>query len=1024
MTKVLKDAMSDGLNLPIWRRIGLIMIMVTTVWTQNPPVTRITTIAGGGFGSNVPARLAPMARPRITLFDPLGRGLYVVDEVNGTCFIRFANTTNGTVTIAGTTIEPQSINLIAGGGTSTDNGVFPRDADLADVTGLAVSPDGKLLFVTIPAYFTIRVINVGTEPLESYGRTIQPRSIETLVEPNHVDFRGIGLNRATGEIFFIAGRVVYRVNRDRSLTIVAGGGTPAVGNGDGGEATGARLVTPMGLAFDANNNLLIADGGDPRSTRGTVRRVSGNGIISSVASDLDFPTGIATGPGGDIFLPLGNAQQVMRIAANGTKSVVAGNDSLQICDQFSTPSCGDGGPARSSYLNLPDSTSNVTITPAINDRGLILPDYQFKRVRFVNLGAQSESILGTSILPQQINTVIGSGQASPFDGAQAVHAELLVPTGIATDAAGNLFIADTLNSRLRFVNRTSMPVTLFVTTPFATTVQPGQIVTLNRDFGDLVVDQRITTAGFSYPQGLAATSQGVIIVDSQNGALIKTPPNSISGRRSSLLRFLNTSNAPVTLFPDNPEVKVIVPPGYLADIAGVRPPANPQEIGDGLVATRVAFFATDVEIDSSGNILLADQGNNRVRRIDARTGIVSTIIGDGNTATLSGPTGIAIDGADRILVADTRNNRILRQDSAGAKSFTVIGNQSLGIGRPRDLAVDQRGIVYFANAASNQIMKLEATGNGIGTLRIVAGNGMEGFAGDGGAAEASRLNLPDPGTAPSEIQLTANLLLLNNGDLLFADSDNHRIRQISGLSGALPMTSVSAASYAGGELATESIVAAFGASLANGTQAATAQPLPTSLSGTRITITDALGIERLAPLFFVSPQQVNYQIPATAVLGPALITATSGNGTVSSETLMITRVAPGIFSANASGRDVAAALVLRVRGDGSIVYETAYQYDSASQKFVPAPIDVGPESDQLILVLFGSGFRYRSSLGAVNATIGGEAVEALYAGPAPDFVGLDQCNIRLPRRLAGRGLLNVALLIDGKSSNGVSIRMK
>ena len=160
------------------------------------------------------------------------------------------------------------------------------------------------------------------------------------------------------------------------------------------------------------------------------------------------------------------------------------------------------------------------------------------------------------------------------------------------------------------------------------------------------------------------------------------------------------------------------------------------------------------------------------------------------------------------------------------------------------------------------------------------------------------------------------------------------------------------------------------------------------------------------------------------MLGPAVITATSGDGTISSEAATITTVAPGIFSANATSRDIAAAQVLRIKADGSAVYESVFQYDSVNKLYIPAPIDVGPETDQLILVLFGTGIRFRSALSSVTTTIGGEFVETLYAGPSPDYIGLDQCNVRLPRRFAGRGLLNVEMTVDGNRTNTVTIQMK
>jgi uncharacterized protein (TIGR03437 family) len=235
------------------------------------------------------------------------------------------------------------------------------------------------------------------------------------------------------------------------------------------------------------------------------------------------------------------------------------------------------------------------------------------------------------------------------------------------------------------------------------------------------------------------------------------------------------------------------------------------------------------------------------------------------------------------------------------------------------------------------------------------------------------------------------------------------------------VASVSAASFLGAELAPESIVAGFGQNLATTTQVAPGVPLPTDLVGTTVKVRDSTGAERLAGLFFVAPAQVNYQIPPGTAAGPATVTITSGAGAVSAGTVNIASVAPGLFSANASGQGVAAAVVFRRRADGSESFEPVARFDQAQGRFVAAPIDLGPESDQVFLILYGVGFRFRSSLVAAAVTIGGVNSEVLYAGDAPGFVGLDQCNVRLSRSLIGRGEVDVVLLVDGKMANNVRI---
>ncbi len=986
--------------------------------------TTISTVAGGGFGSNVPARQAPMLLPTGAVLDPPGRGFYVIDEVNGTSLVRFVNTTDNPVTLAGATIQPNDINLIAGGGAQINDGIPPRDADLAEVTGVAVDPSGEILYLAIPAFSAIRVVNAGAQEITVSGKTLPPATINTIASLSFADFRGLAIHPSTRELYFISGRLVYKLDGSGNPMVVAGGGNPGTGNGDGGPANRARLTTPAGLAFDNNNNLLIADGGDARDVPGSVRKVNVAGIISTLANGLEYPTGIATAANGDSLVALGNAQQIVRITPTGVKTVVAGNSSMLACDPNPNPTCGDAGPATQAGLNIPDSAANKTLTLAIDSTGLYLPDFRYKRVRYINLSTMPATIAGTTIAPQTINTVAGSGLPSPYDGTPATSAEAFVPTGVSIDTLGNLFISDSGNNRLRFVNRTSAPVTLFVTTPFATTVQPGQIVTLNRNAGEIQADDRITTATFLTPQGLAVIGTGVFIVDSQAGALIKIPPTQITGRRSGVIRFLNTSGSDLTLFPQGGDAKVVIPPGHVKDIAGVRPPANPQTLGDGMQANKVAFFPTDVAIDRAGNFYIADQGNHRVRRVDAQTGVVSTVYGDGNTATLNGPTGIAFDSSGRLHIADTRNNRIIRQNAAGGANFSVIADATLNISRPRDLTVDNAGKIFITNALTHQVLDLEAPNNSLGRTSVVAGTGNAGFSGDEGPGPQARLSLPNPGTTTNDIQVTTNIITLANGDMIFADTGNNRIRYLKLKSSRPPVASVSAASFTGAEMAAESIVAAFGDKLATGAQTATSIPLPTTLAGTIARVRDNAGDERSVPLFFVSQSQVNLQIPAGTVNGPATITITSGAGTVSTGTMNIATVAPGLFTANANGQGVAAAVALRVKANGEQIYESIVQFDSGQNQFVPAPIDLGATSDQLFLILYGTGFRFRTSLSTVTAAIGGTNVDVLYAGPVDGLVGLDQSNIGIPRSLAGRGVVDVVLTVGGMPANTVTAQIK
>jgi uncharacterized protein (TIGR03437 family) len=227
------------------------------------------------------------------------------------------------------------------------------------------------------------------------------------------------------------------------------------------------------------------------------------------------------------------------------------------------------------------------------------------------------------------------------------------------------------------------------------------------------------------------------------------------------------------------------------------------------------------------------------------------------------------------------------------------------------------------------------------------------------------------------------------------------------------VTSVSSASYTGPALAPESIAAAFGQRLATSTQTATTTPLPTTLAGSGLRLTDSAGVERAAQLFFASPGQINYLVPPGIASGVAVVRVVAADNTLSLGTVQIQTVAPGLYTADATGRGRAAGFAVRAGADGAQFTEP-----------LTTAIDVGSESDRVVLVLFGTGLRGRSALSAVSATLGGTALEVLYAGPQGTFVGLDQLNLALPRSLAGRGELNLALTIDGRAANPVTVAFR
>ncbi len=250
---------------------------------------------------------------------------------------------------------------------------------------------------------------------------------------------------------------------------------------------------------------------------------------------------------------------------------------------------------------------------------------------------------------------------------------------------------------------------------------------------------------------------------------------------------------------------------------------------------------------------------------------------------------------------------------------------------------------------------------------------------------------------------------------------NFMIRAVVALPAApLPIAAISAASYFPGDMATESILAVFGANLAPSVAVATSIPLPTTLNGTSARLTDSANAMRDVGLFFVSPGQLNIALPVGAAEGAATLTVTNGGGQSFSTTINIRAVVPGIFNANANGQGVAAAQLLRIKADGSQIYDPVARFDMTLNQWLPLPIVFGPESDQTFLVLYGTGWRKRSDVTNVRVNVqqvNGVQLPVLYAGPQGENVGLDQINVALPRTLAGKGEMYFRVIADARVAN-------
>ncbi len=235
-------------------------------------------------------------------------------------------------------------------------------------------------------------------------------------------------------------------------------------------------------------------------------------------------------------------------------------------------------------------------------------------------------------------------------------------------------------------------------------------------------------------------------------------------------------------------------------------------------------------------------------------------------------------------------------------------------------------------------------------------------------------------------------------------------------SGSASFTNTNAASFLAGGLATASLATAFGSSLATSTASASGLPVPLNLGGTSISVTDSLGSSRPAPLFYVSPLQINYAIPDGTATGLAKITISTPTSSLT-ENQSIVAVAPGIF--NVSG--IAVAQVFTYEGSAPPVVTSTLQANAQGQ-FAAIPISVGTGAQVVYLILYGTGIRNHRS--PVTVTIGSTVITAAFAGPQGTFVGEDQINVLLPQTLKGAGPLKVTLTADGLTTNSVLILLQ
>lgn len=283
---------------------------------------------------------------------------------------------------------------------------------------------------------------------------------------------------------------------------------------------------------------------------------------------------------------------------------------------------------------------------------------------------------------------------------------------------------------------------------------------------------------------------------------------------------------------------------------------------------------------------------------------------------------------------------------------------------------------------------------------------------DTGSAEIYSNNSAKWRTANAPARHALGSILLANGQVF---TGNELYGTDFGSSNLPIAVATSASSFHVEPLATGSIASIFGANLS----------ASTALDSASIAIKDQTGVEYpVNRVFAVTPNQVNFQVPEISSGEAEVIITNRATGNRSRSLISITGTSPGIFTANADGRGVPAATLIRIKQDGTQVYEPVSQYDAAIGRAVPIAIDAGAAGEQVFLVLFGTGWKNRLSEQNAVVYIGGVRTEVQYVGAQGSFDGLDQMNILLPKSLSGKGEVDVLVSVDGKKANPVQIKFK
>ncbi|MEX2263976.1 MAG: IPT/TIG domain-containing protein [Bryobacteraceae bacterium] len=528
------------------------------------------------------------------------------------------------------------------------------------------------------------------------------------------------------------------------------------------------LIQPQSVWVHPSGDLYIADGNFYiRRVRGNVATiVAGGGTVvddsvpvSATRAKLDYPGALAGTPAGEIYLSDVRHHRVRKLSPDGTITTVAGRG---------TPGyTGDGGPGIFAELNTPTAL-------ALRGDDLFIADTGNQVIRKLNIGSGV------------LTTVAGTGEAgSEGDGGPALDATLGVIRGLAVDAAGNLYLADTQNYVVRRISTAGIISTYAGNGDNASSGDggPATAASIGASFGlamDSAGNLYIAETGNSRVRRVS--SSGIITTYAGPGASRLQGVDDVPAIASFLhgpggIALDATGNLYVPETDSNLIRRVDAATGVVTTVAGTL---NPFDHTAGISAPLIR--PTDVAADARGNVYVADNGHYRVRRIDRLSGLITTVAGNGRegqpgqgqgqeaqatTVALGGELSISIDPLGRLLIADRAVRVVRRVDLATGKMVTLVDFSSRS-GRPAAAAGDALGNVYISDWFNDQIFRWSS-----GVLSPIAGTGRTGFSGDGGPALEAELNSPE------------GITLDGRGGLLVCDFQNHVVRRIDLATGTI-----------------------------------------------------------------------------------------------------------------------------------------------------------------------------------------------------------------------------------------------